>query len=482
MPVEWLVVATVYVMLRLLPAAYGTPALTADSASYLHPVRLESQPPLTAAVYDLLAHDLRGIVLFQAALSAAAWLVLALVAGQRSHRFPLWSPVTLGILGLSLCDIVGRWDTAILSDSMSLSLGVLVLASLIYLRNGVTLRRTLAVAVLAILWSFSRDLNVLFVLGGGALTLAVIAGRWVFGPTRRRPGPSTAAVLALTVVAALALIMADHEGRPDAPFDDVVGVRILADPAATAYFEKHGMPTAVLVMRGHYTGPIVAADPFFADPALASYRHWATTKGRITYLTYLLTHPRWALSAAFGNPETLAGPLTSPPLNLYGASNYQSLLPTEIQQIFFVPSNAALVLETAAMAALALLAGYRGTPDEWAGRTEFLAVSIGAAGCLYCVAACLSGGIETGRHALFGVVAIRIAMIFLGGTAVARLMAARSNTASSYSLRPNDTEAVSSHDQCRSETISAAIVPVIPGDAATTGPLSQASMRSSKSG
>lgn len=161
-----------------------------DSAGY-HPISLTGHAPRpwgVPAFYSLFSADLWRVI-GQAALGAAAWILLASV---------LWSAVRtpaarwlllLGTLGLGLTTPVTGWDSAILSESLSISLGVLSLALLV--RWAVTRNaRYLAFAVPAMVWWMFTRTDVIVMVG---IAMLAIVG---FGRFDRRVWIAAAALAA----------------------------------------------------------------------------------------------------------------------------------------------------------------------------------------------------------------------------------------------------------------------------------------------
>jgi hypothetical protein len=273
------------------------------------------------------------------------------------------------------------------------------------------------ITVLAILWAFSRDINALFVVLAAIVALFVIVGA-------PRKLATAVGLMAVLLGAGVAIGFTVHDNRMSVSFDDVVADRILTSPARSTYFFEHGMPSTVQGMRSTYVGPVPATDPWFTDPGLASYRQWAASEGPSTYGLYLFTHLPWAASTPLHDPETLNGPVVSPPLSSYGSTGYRSLLPTSVQHILFTQGNSDLFLEASLAFLLAVIALWKA---RWDYRNGLIGLGVAIFAALYCITAWLTNGIEVGRHALFGVVGLRVALVIVAGSAIVSLVEARSS-------------------------------------------------------
>jgi hypothetical protein len=133
-------------------------------------------------------------------LGTVAWAILALAVAAYLQTLAAKAVAMLGILGLGLLRAVASWDFAILSESLSLSLGVLTLAFLLlWLRNrsGWWL---LATVMTSIWWTFVRP-DIRFFTIVLLIVFAVTAWRWRTGPS-----PKVWQAVAAAVAVALSLV------------------------------------------------------------------------------------------------------------------------------------------------------------------------------------------------------------------------------------------------------------------------------------
>lgn len=389
-------VAVVYTAARLMLAATHPAGVTPDSFDYLHSLGGD-RPPLTPMVYALLGHNIRLIVVVQAVVGAACWLALAETAARLVHHRWARNTMRATILVIGLCDMVGRWDSAILSESFAISLGVLLVACVLRVVERPT-RQSMALVVAAgAAWALTRELNALYLVG--------IAAIWLVRPPRG--APQRAIPLGLAVVAVIGIAVTWSDSPNKSSLDNIVGTRVLTTPSLKSYFHDRGMPSSVDRLTGRLGDHHNPADSYRVDPDLAGYRAWAAKHGRITYVRYMLTHPGWALTTPFRSPDMLNGPSTNPPLDGYGGPGYQSLLPAELQRILFTNRNAPLFIQALAVAGLLVIVMMRGDKT----RAWVLPAAIAALALPHALAAWHGDTLEVGRHSLAAAVQLRLGLV-----------------------------------------------------------------------
>jgi hypothetical protein len=393
------------VLVVLVGAAATVPAMLTqahteyDSFSYLHfsLYRL----PVVPALYAALTHNYRAIIVVQSLIGALCWGYLALEA-LRSTRRPACYVAFLGVLAVSACDLVTHWYTAILSDSLSLSLLALLLASL---SSWLGRRGSLArVVVVALLWAGTRDTNGYLLLVVGLIGLVVVLVR------ARRTGLVIAAMVA--IAGGIAVIWsADAGGEWVEPFQHVLTERILTDPARLAWFHAHGMPVSPSLTR--LAGPwgLTALHALTNSPQLEAFRAWMQHSAERTYLEYALVHPWWALSGTFGPQQVFNDSL----LAYYSNTPRHTYLPTFIRQFLLQHELGTLFVATGG-AALCLVAKVRSLAAERVTLMWWGAIAI--TGYLGLVIDWVGDSWEVGRHSIGSVVQIWVAMTFLAAIAL----------------------------------------------------------------
>jgi hypothetical protein len=378
-------VATAYVALRVAGVA-GAKLVekTGDSAELLAMATrapwtgdfLAAGKPWTVPlVYKVVGAG--QVIHAQVAISAVCWLALAAVVATQVRRRYLAIAAFTAVLAFSLSIWVTEWDHQALTESISVSLGALVVAAwLVYLRFP---RALVAVGLSAVtlVWVFARDTNAYVLL----LAVPVIAV-WTFKTHRFRRGTAVA-LIASCAIAAASLVVANaahscvtgtkfvsrgearaHSGyctRRWYTLVNTIAIRVLPDRDASAYFRRHGMPVPPLLAASSGKTAAWYAPVYFA-PSMQGFKRWLDRSGRSTYVDYLWSHPddvtppgrgvAALLAPRYGRrltPDRVAEPSLAE--QRFGA---RRLLPSFADDIAFAPTPLALAIE--ALVALSLLA------------------------------------------------------------------------------------------------------------------------------
>lgn len=193
-----------FLALRILVLTRGDIIRTADSlwyGSWGDDGLLDSGPVLsftghaprlwgTPLFYLLFSNDAARVTA-QWTLSTIAWALLAWVVWHRLRTMLARVLAALGILALALQPEVANWDFALLSESLTISLGVLTLALLIWWLATGHRAVLVALVVAAFYWTFIRP-EIRVMVACVALALAARALR-----RRERRWSGTAAVVVL---------------------------------------------------------------------------------------------------------------------------------------------------------------------------------------------------------------------------------------------------------------------------------------------
>jgi hypothetical protein len=299
--------------LRLQPTLAASPFETPDTAGY----RLVSERPLgsihffigirpfTAPLLQKLAGTDERIVIGQAVLGLLCWGALALATAGAIRRPWLRVVACASILTFSLSERIMRWDFLLMSESVSLSLLALYAACWLWLLAEWRWWKVGVLLTVAFFWGFTRDTNAYILAFSGAALLMITI-------IRRHP-PRYLSVAALLLILFLAINMtAELSWRWVFPFLNVITQRVLPETEFTAALVDQGMPTSPELLR--FSGQWAYSEDYglYNDPALASFRDWLFADGKRDYIRFLLTHPRWALTAPFTDRNAMLG-LNQPP-------------------------------------------------------------------------------------------------------------------------------------------------------------------------
>lgn len=243
------------------------------------------------------ANRLKAVDAFQTWLSIVSWTALAWVIAL-SFRRPWLSLLAFGlVLYFSLNLEVSFWDSLLLSESISFSLFALLLSAWVGMgllppkwQSGIWGWVYLAGAmIVTILYSFTRDTNLYFVVAGaGVLLLASLLWKATFVIPRKTVYAYTAFALALFIFQTTTV---QAGNRWEIHIYDHLALRILPNPEVRRYYVDAGLPVtpdllAITTMLGYQYH-----DYLDFDPRMAPVRAWIQASGRSTFLDYMLTHP-----------------------------------------------------------------------------------------------------------------------------------------------------------------------------------------------
>jgi hypothetical protein len=339
----WL--AAAIVLLRLVAVAGMRLYIYVDSGEY---DRIDfsgdwRRPWATPFLYWLIPGNARGMVVGQALLGAICWATLAFSAAAwfRLRWSRIGVAVAIGALGCTTA--VTNWDAAKLSESLGLSLTVLVIAAWLNLLRRTELMTAVLVALATLPWLFVRQSLlptawlVILVAGSGA----VVAWR------RQRPGlPRTVRILAcLTLVLAVETVVASatYSHNQEIVHENllvIVSNRVATDPGRLAWFREHGMPVPA---SGSLDPTSLRSDPAFS--------HWVAHEGRRTYVRYLVTHPWYTATAPLDDfaavrqssaDEPVASIAMLSPPDSYATS--RPVLPEQVEQVLFGQGDTGMVI------------------------------------------------------------------------------------------------------------------------------------------
>lgn len=349
-------------------------------------------------------HSSESRTVAQLVFSTIAWLVLAAVVARCIRVGLLRLVAFAAVLAFSLTTEVILWDELILSESVTFALTALLLAAWVMLIRSPRPSWVAVVLVLTLLWAFARDTNAYV-----ALVVAVLAALTLVRRDHRRL--KGVLVAGLCIVFVLDYASADAGKRWLQPMIDVVDHRVLNSPSMEHYFVAHGF------------------DPSSNWPIGS----WLRDHARGTYLTYLISHPGYALiTPLHGHQQTPtstpddAASLIDPNLAPYNDNaNHRFLpIPEAAEKVLFPRGVALLCALLAIVLAGAGLVAWRAGPDLlW-----LLPIGILLTTYPHFLVAWHQSGIEVDRHALEAALLLRLAILLLAVLTVDRALAGRARS------------------------------------------------------
>lgn len=401
-----------FFVLRVL-AIRTTPVVYFDSAEYRHLHWWGGRRPFTVPLLFWFAPSDRWRVLEQVVISTAAWITLALVvvAGINDRRVRIATVAV--VLSIGLTTQITNWDSAILSDSIAISLTVFLVAAWVALHRTRTPWTVSAVIVTTVLWTFTRELHVYV---GGLLALGVAIAVLV----RRAGGWWLVLTLGLLIVAGLGVLEARSNTETSVQnLAGVIGARVLPDPDVREWFEQAGMPFMPQLRPGQQ-------HPDKELLAIPEFTKWAEKRGWLVYARFLVTHPDQAIDGpyqelleerpAFGDKPSGRAVLLSP-TEAYGTS--RPVLPPVVDDVLFGPGRTGALL---ALGAIVLTASILVHAQTGGDPRRHVPVVIVGLSLLYVFMAWHGSVFEPGRHSMPGAVAIRLGTALLAAVVADRAL------------------------------------------------------------
>jgi hypothetical protein len=370
-----------------------------------------ARPPLVPLLWKLTGSP-PSFVLGQTLVAVAAWGALAWVVGRSAP--PGWrrTVATGAVLAFATSPPIVIWDRSVLSESLSVSLIALLVASSLRVAHRPTPARGAAVIVSALLVALTRDSQVWTV---GLLGMC-FAGLALVGGVRRHrlpryPAGLAAALLVITAVGAWGEV---DSGRTTANVTDVLFARVFPYPERVAWFASHGMPQSRAIdrlARSQSAPPgdakIVAFDG--RDPRFARLEHWIDRDGPTTYSVWLLSHPGYVFSEPLRRPERTFNNAQGDVLS-YGSPDR---VDSPLGQVLW-PAWVWLI----PMLAVALAVSGAGIAPSGRRRELQIVALLAGLGAIAMLVAWHGDGQEVTRHTFEGLAEVRVCVVLLLAMAV----------------------------------------------------------------
>ena len=272
----------------------------------------------------------------QLVFSIIAWGLLALLIGASFQ--PVWLKLLsfCVILALSLVRHLAAWDYIMMTESLSVSFFVILLALGIWLSYGWKIEKVILLCVASIFFAFTRDTNAYLLLMLAGMLIIALPLRWI------QPRALTLAVFFLGIFL-LNNYSSNIGERWVFPLDNIIGRRILPSPQALSYFESCGMPVTpdLRAMAGEYGSGQDRA--FATSPALEEYRVWRGEHGKTCYMKWLLSNPLQSVIQSLGQFQEM---VAFKDLSNFFAAKYDPVIPWFIEPLIY-PVKGIILLWTA---------------------------------------------------------------------------------------------------------------------------------------
>ena len=331
-----LIVISLIYLLAQVSAGFRVPEAVelGDTTSYLEGAGMQLSDPAFFSerrpwgillIYKLLRRSLSAIGFAQLAFSTVSWLFLAwvLVGSLKTSVGKLLGFVF--VLGISLSPTVHVWNHAGLSESLSISMIVIILAFFIAILQKWKWHFFLALIFFFALWVSIHEVN---------LYLGLLASitLFIFGLVRKHF--RTFLVLSFSIAAML--VLNSHLSslyalpRWALPVAEVITKRILPVPEYLDYFSSQDMPVRPELMA--LSGRWAHSDNYaiLNDLRLRKFSNWLFRDGKTVYAKFLASHPIYTLTMPLINIDQMLAVDFS---NLI--PNYRPVLPRIVNEFFF---------------------------------------------------------------------------------------------------------------------------------------------------
>jgi hypothetical protein len=339
-----------------------------DSIDYIFPATTydwneiglwtHTKPWGAAILYKLTGRSPVTIDVVQTILSALAWLTLAWVFSKVIHR--PWLRVTAFaiILGFSLAPSVQMWNHIIQSESLSISLMVLILVVWLSLLQRWRWDKLIALIFLFAWWMGTRETNVYLGL--------LVAGLLLFvGMIYKHQRFYWAVGVLLVFFGYVNMQISEVPTIPRwlYPLTNTVLHRILPNDEFLRYFEAKGLPVSAKLLS--LSGGFADSENFavFNNSALDEVERWLYKRGKEVYIRFLIDHPVYTLTSPWQQIHELLAPQV---LMSYAPERYVPLFTCLFGGLFFLDSLWLLLLISALTLVVTLVAkSWRGSPAFW---------------------------------------------------------------------------------------------------------------------
>lgn len=309
LPSYWtLWTALIYVTLRYLAFARGNSTF-GDSTGYhesshfplLSERFLAGRRSFPVPLFWKLVHGSETTITYaQLGFSIACWWFLARTIASLVHgRWTRFASL-VAILLFSLSSTIVQWDRDLLSESITLSLTVLLFALSVRVVVRPSPWMVAITLVVGLLWGFARDSN--------SAAVAVLAPVLAVVSVRSRSRTALVAALAVCAIFAADTVSAQIGHRADTSIQDLIQTRLFVDqPSARTWMRSHGYtwsgaPNSIALYRSYLIHHpwFTLSGPLQDRP---SYSDGPVTPNRLAalytpHLGYEKSAPRWRFPRA----------------------------------------------------------------------------------------------------------------------------------------------------------------------------------------
>jgi hypothetical protein len=324
------VIVAAFVALRLTATLGADIGISADSPTYFDfdlwgGIRF----PVMTAFYSLVDNH-RAIVTIQAIVGAACWATAAVLLASLLERATASVALLCSLLVLGLTTPVTRFDNSLLSESIAISVSVVLTALLIRLSCRSTRATAIALIGVVAVWVFVRQSNAIVVV---LVLLALIVVRTALP---RQLAWKLAGSFAVLAVVGLLLAASDSTVQ-EHNVAQILQRRIIGESSDERWFVDRGMPSnGRQVLRAPVPEGIPPAARLMGDER---FRRWIGDEGMSEYARFLVTHPAYVVTTLVDDRYP-AGAFFGGATGSVDYGSTRAVLPDIVESVFWQQSRA----------------------------------------------------------------------------------------------------------------------------------------------
>ncbi len=329
----------IYISIRLAHFAPIPTTLTYDTDTY---ITIANQSILSQAfwsgirpvVYPLLIKIFQFnwdyLVAAQFTFSVVAWLLFAYVFAK-TLKTPVLQILVFGfVLVFSLSTDIILWDRMIQTESINISIFILILTAYIAkIKLHFKLSTLVFLGALSI-FGLLRDTNAWLLL----FIAILLTGYGVIQKVTWKEYLKPAFLIAIFTISNYTATVGN---RWVIPFLNIMSMRILTEKDFIQEFERRGMPvTPELIAQKE----LIFNPNYLTNPQLEAFRNWMFAKGKTSYIKFLLQRPAYLIQTPIENWRLLFGflPVTQQTHNDnldYAPENFREIIPYPLSELFY---------------------------------------------------------------------------------------------------------------------------------------------------
>lgn len=290
------------------------------------------------------------LVILQTLLSVFSWVFFTLTfCSYLQHELPKITAAFL-VYAFALVPQIADWDSILLSESMSFSFFILLMAFLIlFLMNSVHHTSFFAqffsgigLLISAVFWTFTRDTNGYFT----AWIALVLLFTFVFSVMRKKhifAGMLMVSIL-LSALFTFQQITFRNSQRWLLPFLNNMAENIFPYPDRVDFFENRGMPVSDTLLSQSGSAEY---NQIYAE---RDFIRWAAEDGLSAYQLFLLDRPIWTIHEIFLSLDDMFSENIQP--FFYGSQEQKPHWADKIGNLFHPLSASVLLVDLLLLAVL----------------------------------------------------------------------------------------------------------------------------------